>query len=98
MWFALIRFLIQYILLPSLVIAPATVLATRNDAAPEIQTFAATASGGNTLLWILVIGLVINALVNAKIPQLETFKAWLLAKLAGWLAKTAEKMQQGVAQ
>lgn len=96
MWFEVIKFLIRYVLLPSLGIVPATLLAIREDAAPEVVTFAATASGGNTLLWMLVIGLVINALVNAKIPQLETFKAWLLAKLAGWLAKTAEKMQQGV--
>jgi len=99
MWFAIMKFLIWYVILPALGIVPATLFTLRTMKDPEpVMAFAASSGGGNFLLWMIVIGLVINALVNAKIPQFEAFKVWLLSKLAGWLAGVAAKMEKGAGQ
>lgn len=94
MWLGFAKFLLWYVILPALGIVPGTLLTLRAMDDPEpVMTFAASSGGGNILLWMLVIGLVINALANANIPQVQAFKAWLLAKLAGWLAETAAKIK-----
>lgn len=93
MWIQVIAFLIRYVLLPALGIVPATMLAMREIDTTEIQAFAATGAGGNFLLWMLVIGLTINALVNANIPQVQVFKAWLLKIIAEKLAAMANKIK-----
>lgn len=99
MWVMLLRWLIVNLLIPAIVGSSATLLALRNVDDPEpIESFAASAGGGNFLLWVIVVGLVVHAFLTSKAPQFEAFKAWVLSKLAGWLASAADRIKAGVGQ
>lgn len=99
MWLLILRWVIVNVLIPAIVGSSATLLTLRNmeDTEP-IESFAASPGGGNFLLWVIVIGLVVHAFLTSKAPQFEAFKAWVLSKLAGWLSAAAEKIKSGVSQ
>lgn len=99
MWLLILRWVIVNVLIPAIVGSSATLLALRNMDDPEsIESFAASSGGGNFLLWVIVIGLVVHAFLTSKAPQFEAFKAWILSKLAGWLSAAAERIKSGVGQ
>lgn len=93
MWFLILKWLFLNVLLPAIAGGAGTLFALRSFDTGEVETFAASSGGGNFLLWVVVIALVIHALMTAKIPQVESLKAKLLAWIAARLAAMASKIK-----